>query len=62
MTTVPSCELFCLYLDDDGNGLISWSEYSFFVTLLLTPEEDFEVAFKMFDADGNGAGCETCVA
>ncbi|RMX68318.1 hypothetical protein DD238_005328 [Peronospora effusa] len=48
-------------VDADGDGLISYPEYSFFCTLLasklikgLFPERQFELAFKMFDTDENG--------
>ncbi|OQR92176.1 NAD-dependent epimerase/dehydratase [Thraustotheca clavata] len=42
-------------VDADGDGLISYSEYMFFTTLLSIPERQFELAFKMFDDDGSGA-------
>lgn len=45
--------LFMLF-DTDCDGLISFSEYIFFVTLLSIPESSFSVAFKMFDLDDNG--------
>ena len=41
--------------DTDGDGLISYGEYVFFLTLLSIPTHDFAVAFRMFDDDGNGA-------
>ncbi|EQC31265.1 hypothetical protein SDRG_10870 [Saprolegnia diclina VS20] len=41
-------------VDADGDGLISYPEYMFFTTLLSIPERQFELAFKMFDDDGNG--------
>ncbi|GLE11787.1 hypothetical protein PINS_up024453 [Pythium insidiosum] len=41
-------------VDADGDGLISYTEYMFFNTLLAIPQRQFELAFKMFDADGNG--------
>ncbi|DAZ97088.1 TPA: hypothetical protein N0F65_001272 [Lagenidium giganteum] len=41
-------------VDADGDGLISYAEYMFFNTLLSIPERQFELAFKMFDTDGNG--------
>ncbi|CAI5709903.1 unnamed protein product [Peronospora effusa] len=41
-------------VDADGDGLISYPEYSFFCTLLAIPERQFELAFKMFDTDENG--------
>lgn len=35
-------------------GLISFSDYIFLVTMLSTPTRHFEIAFHMFDIDGNG--------
>ncbi|XP_022143166.1 calcium uptake protein, mitochondrial-like [Momordica charantia] len=49
---VPS-EFFMLF-DINSDGLISFAEYIFFVTLLSIPESSFSVAFKMFDIDNNG--------
>ncbi|CAA7041560.1 unnamed protein product [Microthlaspi erraticum] len=46
-------EFFMLF-DVDNDGLISFKEYIFFVTLLSIPESSFAVAFKMFDTDNNG--------
>ncbi|MED6186674.1 hypothetical protein PIB30_069007 [Stylosanthes scabra] len=46
-------EFFMLF-DVNGDGLISFKEYIFFVTLLSIPESSFSVAFKMFDVDNNG--------
>ncbi|XP_010526229.1 PREDICTED: calcium uptake protein 1, mitochondrial-like [Tarenaya hassleriana] len=46
-------EFFMLF-DVDNDGLISFKEYIFFVTLLSMPESSFSVAFKMFDIDNNG--------
>ena len=37
-------------VDADGDGLISYGEYLFFVTLLAIPDEHFELAFRMFDS------------
>nr|KJB65881.1 hypothetical protein B456_010G116800 [Gossypium raimondii] len=45
-------ELFMLF-DMDTDGLISFKEYIFFVTLLSIPESSFSIAFKMFDVDNN---------
>ncbi|KAL3497323.1 hypothetical protein ACH5RR_040055 [Cinchona calisaya] len=45
-------EFFMLF-DMDNDGLISFKEYIFFVTLLSIPESSFSVAFKMFDLDCN---------
>uniref|UniRef100_A0A7N0T8Y3 EF-hand domain-containing protein n=1 Tax=Kalanchoe fedtschenkoi TaxID=63787 RepID=A0A7N0T8Y3_KALFE len=47
-------EFFMLF-DVNNDGLISFKEYIFFVTLLSIPESSFSVAFKMFDLDHNGA-------
>ncbi|KAL9255846.1 Calcium uptake protein, mitochondrial-like protein [Drosera capensis] len=46
-------EFFMLF-DLDNDGLISFNEYLFFITLLSIPESSFSVAFKMFDIDNNG--------
>ncbi|KAK7388575.1 hypothetical protein VNO78_23396 [Psophocarpus tetragonolobus] len=46
-------EFFMLF-DTNSDGLISFAEYIFFVTLLSIPESSFSVAFKMFDIDHNG--------
>ncbi|KAI4376180.1 hypothetical protein MLD38_013970 [Melastoma candidum] len=53
-------ELYCapseffLLFDMNSDGLISFKEYIFFVTLLSIPESSFSVAFKMFDLNNNG--------
>ncbi|PIN20320.1 Ca2+ binding protein, contains EF-hand motif [Handroanthus impetiginosus] len=49
----PPSEFFMLF-DTDNDGLISFPEYIFFVTILSIPESSFSVAFKMFDLDGDG--------
>ncbi|KAG7021189.1 Calcium uptake protein, mitochondrial [Cucurbita argyrosperma subsp. argyrosperma] len=49
---VPS--KFFMLFDTNNDGLISFAEYIFFVTLLSIPETSFSVAFKMFDIDNNG--------
>ncbi|KAJ9167701.1 hypothetical protein P3X46_019309 [Hevea brasiliensis] len=49
----PPSDLFKLF-DLDTDGLISFKEYIFFVTLLSIPESSFSVAFKMFDINSNG--------
>lgn len=46
-------QFFWLF-DTNSDGLISFKEYLFFVTLLSIPESSFSVAFKMFDQDCNG--------
>ncbi|XP_042039451.1 calcium uptake protein, mitochondrial-like [Salvia splendens] len=56
----PPGELHCapsnffMLFDTNSDGLISFKEYLFFVTLLSIPESSFSVAFKMFDQDCNG--------
>ncbi|XAR56053.1 hypothetical protein NMG60_11036348 [Bertholletia excelsa] len=52
LNCVPS-EFFMLF-DLNSDGLISFAEYIFFVTLLSIPESSFSVAFKMFDLDNSG--------
>ncbi|XP_054819643.1 calcium uptake protein, mitochondrial [Prosopis cineraria] len=49
----PPSDFFMLF-DVNNDGLISFKEYIFFVTLLSIPESSFSVAFKMFDIDNNG--------
>eukprot|EP00698_Gefionella_okellyi_P022351 TRINITY_DN7394_c0_g1_i1.p1 TRINITY_DN7394_c0_g1~~TRINITY_DN7394_c0_g1_i1.p1 ORF type:complete len:419 (-),score=121.46 TRINITY_DN7394_c0_g1_i1:45-1301(-) len=43
-----------LLADADGDGLISFREYLFFTRLLATPVQNIELAFKMFDENGDG--------
>ncbi|XP_028113362.1 calcium uptake protein, mitochondrial-like isoform X1 [Camellia sinensis] len=45
--------IFFMLFDTDNDGLISFAEYVFLVTLLSIPESSFSVAFKMFDLDNN---------
>ncbi|KAF8393110.1 hypothetical protein HHK36_021351 [Tetracentron sinense] len=45
---------FFMLFDTNNDGLISFAEYIFFVTLLSIPESSFSMAFKMFDRDNNG--------
>ncbi|CAN6449939.1 unnamed protein product [Victoria cruziana] len=45
---------FFMLFDTNNDGLISFAEYIFFVTLLSIPESSFSAAFKMFDLDNNG--------
>ncbi|KAL2637459.1 hypothetical protein GLYMA_06G066000v4 [Glycine max] len=49
----PPSEFFMLF-DVDNDGLISFKEYIFFVTLLSIQESSFSAAFKMFDKDNDG--------
>ncbi|KAJ8550237.1 hypothetical protein K7X08_035723 [Anisodus acutangulus] len=46
-------EFFMLF-DTNNDGLISFPEYIFFVTLLSIPESSFSKAFQMFDLDNDG--------
>ncbi|KAF5956520.1 hypothetical protein HYC85_003745 [Camellia sinensis] len=48
--------IFFMLFDTDNDGLISFAEYIFLVTLLSIPESSFSVAFKMFDLDNNEQG------
>lgn len=41
-------------VDLNGDGLISYHEYIFFMTMLSLPASRFKIAFEMFDIDGNG--------
>jgi len=47
-------EKFAKLADEDGDGLISFSEYVFFTTLLSISNKQIEIAFKLFDSNGNG--------
>ncbi|RHN70607.1 putative EF-hand domain pair protein [Medicago truncatula] len=49
----PPSEFFLLF-DVNGDGLISFREYLFLVTLLSIPESNFSAVFKMFDMDNDG--------
>ncbi|KAK4785712.1 hypothetical protein SAY86_002401 [Trapa natans] len=57
---VPAGKLYCqpseffMLFDTNGDGLISFPEYLFFVTILSIPETSFSIAFKMFDIDNSG--------
>ena len=37
-----------------AGGLISFSDYIFLLTVLSTSRRHFEIAFKMFDLNGDG--------
>lgn len=41
-------------IDANGDGLLSFQEYIFFVTILSLPEHLFRIAFDMFDRDASG--------
>jgi Ca2+-binding EF-hand superfamily protein len=41
-------------IDSSGDGLISFPEYLFCLSLLSISAKDIELAFNMFDIDGNG--------
>jgi len=45
---------FIRFADLNSDSLISFSEFSFFTTLLSLPEEHFRIAFQMFDLNGDG--------
>jgi Ca2+-binding EF-hand superfamily protein len=42
-------------VDLNGDGLISFHEYIFFMTMLSLPPSRFKVAFDMFDTDSSGS-------
>ncbi|KNC46536.1 Y67H2A.4a [Thecamonas trahens ATCC 50062] len=56
LPTTLSDDAVKLFADFDVNhdGLISFAEYLFFITLLSIPESEFQVAFKMFDTNHDG--------
>ncbi|KAL9242477.1 hypothetical protein vseg_016470 [Gypsophila vaccaria] len=45
---------FFMLFDTNSDGLISFPEFIFLLTVLSIPESSFSVAFKMFDLDHNG--------
>ncbi|WJX41728.1 hypothetical protein P8452_29042 [Trifolium repens] len=49
----PPSDFFMLF-DVNGDGLISFREYLFLITLLSIPESSFSAVFKMFDMDNDG--------
>ncbi|XAR69407.1 hypothetical protein NMG60_11000972 [Bertholletia excelsa] len=49
----PPSKFFMLF-DTDNDGLISFKEYIFLVTLLSIPDSKFSAVFKVFDVDCNG--------
>lgn len=48
---------FFNFFDTDGDGLISFPEYIFFITLLSLPESRVKSTFQEFDLDGSGGLC-----
>ncbi|XP_044227764.1 calcium uptake protein 2, mitochondrial [Thunnus albacares] len=42
-----------LFRNLGDNGLISYTEYLFLLTILIKPRTGFHIAFKMLDVDGN---------
>lgn len=48
-----SADSFCNLVDHDGDGLISFGEYMFFITLLSTSQRDLIRLFMMFDRNGS---------
>ncbi|XP_022909252.1 calcium uptake protein 3, mitochondrial isoform X1 [Onthophagus taurus] len=42
-----------LFRDLRDNGIISYTEYLFLLSILTKPESGFKIAFNMFDVDGN---------
>ena len=48
---------FFKLFDTDGDGLISFPEYIFFITILSLPESEIKDTFQKFDEDGSGQLC-----
>lgn len=44
-------------IDRNGDGRISFAEFSFLMVLLATKRSDFELGFRMFDRSGKGSLC-----
>ncbi|XP_044741034.1 calcium uptake protein 3, mitochondrial-like isoform X2 [Chrysoperla carnea] len=42
-----------LFRDMRDNGIISYTEYLFLLSILTKPQSGFRIAFNMFDTDGN---------
>eukprot|EP00753_Platysulcus_tardus_P003076 PLAT12238.1.p1 GENE.PLAT12238.1~~PLAT12238.1.p1 ORF type:complete len:486 (+),score=177.69 PLAT12238.1:40-1458(+) len=51
---MPSLSRFMELVDTDGDGLISFGEYLFFCTVLSIPAQQFTLAFRMLDENGDG--------
>ncbi len=41
-------------VDVNGDGLVSFAEYIFFITILSIAPEELEIAFRLYDVDGSG--------
>eukprot|EP01013_Petalomonas_cantuscygni_P003754 TRINITY_DN13975_c0_g1_i1.p1 TRINITY_DN13975_c0_g1~~TRINITY_DN13975_c0_g1_i1.p1 ORF type:complete len:422 (+),score=103.87 TRINITY_DN13975_c0_g1_i1:160-1425(+) len=52
-TPVAMTQLF-RDMDHDGDGTLSFPEYSILMTLVTTSRADFDFAFRMFDVDSSG--------
>jgi len=46
--------MFFKMADTDNSGALDFAEYSTFLTLLSKPEAEFEIAFQLFDLNGDG--------
>jgi len=51
-STLPEDSIFFKLAE---NGLLTFSDYLFLLTMLSTPPRHFEMAFKMFDFNGDGS-------
>jgi len=49
-----SLKLMFSYADANSDGMISFDEYSLFLTLLNSTKKQLKLAFQMFDLDGSG--------
>lgn len=59
MQKVSSAVEFFKLADVDGDGLISFPEYMFFLTLLEVPKRMWTTAFELVDEDGSRSLCHT---
>ena len=47
-------DVFFDLVDVNGDGLVSFAEYIFFITILSFAPEELEIAFRLYDVDGSG--------
>ena len=51
---IDRVKMFFKMADTDNSGALDFAEYSTFLTLLSKPEAEFEIAFQLFDLNGDG--------
>jgi Ca2+-binding EF-hand superfamily protein len=54
MTPLKNLDESSIFYQLGAGGLISFSDYIFLLTVLSTSRRHFEIAFKMFDLNGDG--------